>query len=466
MPPGSGVAWGAWTRTALRVYTSIHMLFSLRLFERPSRAARAFTRRVPAFASCLIAVLVAARSQAQEPTSAAEGGEPGPSLAPVHALPNTLTQLSVMTFGRGSQVHEYFGHNAFVVSGPGLAAPLVVNYGMFDFGPDMIPQFLRGRLTFWVGTAELDATTASYAAAKRDVRVVDLKLEPAALQAVLEGIKHDLRPENRRYLYDHYNDNCSTRLRDALDRALGGQLRRAWAQPGKYTLREETLRYTQRDPLVAWSMMFGLGDRVDHRLRQWDEAFLPEELERLLNTTSYQDSHGARVALVSGRRVLFDAHTEPLAERPDRSWPLLLMLGTSIAIVALALADRVRPGQVNFSRICYAALTAAVGISAGLLGSLLLSLWAFSNHVVAHGNENLLLANPLSLIAGLASLALAATGQVGRLLRALWGTLAFSSVVLLAVHAVSPAFDQDIYWSAALLAPINVGFALASQRVW
>lgn len=399
-------------------------------------------------------------------TLAADSVGPAPSLPPVQALPDTLTQLSVVTFGRGARLHEYFGHDAFVVSGPGLSSPLVVNYGMFSFGPDMLPQFLRGRLRFWVGTTELEATVASYAAAKRDVRMRDLKLEPAALRAVLEQLKHDLRPENRRYLYDHYYDNCSTRLRDALDRALGGQLRRAWARPGKYTLRTETLRYTQRDPLVAWSMMFGLSDRADRPMHAWDEAFLPDELERLLDTTSYQDSRGARVALVSGQRTLFDAHTEPVPEQPARSWPALLMLGTLIAIVALALADRVQPGQLSIYRICYAVLTAAVGTSAGLFGSLLISLWAFSDHVVAYGNENLLLANPLSLIAGIVSLSLVATGRAAGWLRSLWGALAFSSLLLLLAHLVSPAFNQDIYWSAALLVPINVGFALASQRVW
>ena len=29
-------------------------------------------------------------------------------------------------------------------------------------------------------------------------------------------------PENRDYLYHHYNDNCVTRLRDMIDTALGG----------------------------------------------------------------------------------------------------------------------------------------------------------------------------------------------------------------------------------------------------
>jgi hypothetical protein len=444
------------------------MLLRLHMFERPSRAPRE-RRRVLACASRLSAVLLATfatASHAQMRAPAADSSAPNSSLPPVHALPDTLTQLSVVTFGRGAQVHQYFGHNAFVVSGPGLASPLVVNYGMFSFGPDMIPQFLRGRLKFWVGTTELDATTATYAAAKRDVRVRDLNLEPSALQVVLEQLQHDLRPENRSYLYDHYKDNCSTRLRDALDRALGGQLRRAWARPSKYTLRAETLRYTQHDPLVAWAMMFGLSDRVDRPLHVWDEAFLPEELERLLDTTSYQDSHGARVALVSARRTLFDAHTKPLVNPPAGSWLLLLMLGTLIAVLALALAAGVQPGQLGICRICYVALTAAVGISAGLLGSLLVSLWAFSDHIVAYGNENLLLANPLSLIAGIASLALVATGRVAGWLRSIWGALALFSMLLLFAHVVSPAFNQDIYWSAALLVPINLGFALASQRVW
>jgi hypothetical protein len=49
----------------------------------------------------------------------------------------------------------------------------------------------------------------------------------------------------------------------SLDRALGGQLRHAWSRPGKFTLREETLRYTQHDPVVAWSMMFGLNHSAD-----------------------------------------------------------------------------------------------------------------------------------------------------------------------------------------------------------
>lgn len=69
--------------------------------------------------------------------------------------------IGVVTFGRGDEVHQYFGHNAFVVHVAGLPDAAVFNYGMFKFGPDMIPNFLHGRLEFWVGTTALEPTARS-----------------------------------------------------------------------------------------------------------------------------------------------------------------------------------------------------------------------------------------------------------------------------------------------------------------
>ena len=53
-----------------------------------------------------------------------------------------------------------------------------------------------------------------------------------------EFLEWNERPENRFYHYDYYRDNCSTRVRDALDRALGGAIRGRYRQrrpPGKPT---------------------------------------------------------------------------------------------------------------------------------------------------------------------------------------------------------------------------------------
>ena len=116
---------------------------------------------------------------------------------------------------------------------------------------------------------------AGYKAANRDVRVLDLQLTAAQRAGILQKLLHDAKPENRYYLYDHYRDNCSTRVRDILDDALGGQLRRHWSKRAPFNLRQETRRYTAQDMLTQWSMMFGLNGSVDRPQTLWEDVFLP-----------------------------------------------------------------------------------------------------------------------------------------------------------------------------------------------
>jgi hypothetical protein len=370
---------------------------------------------------------------------------------------DTLT-IEVVTFGRGDQVNSYFGHNAFVVRGPQLTAPLVFNYGMFTFDPDMIPRFLRGRLTFWVGVGDFERAAASYVAENRDVRLRTLNLEPEQRVAIARQLSHDVQPEHSHYLYDHYFDNCSTRVRDVLDRALHGQLRRAWSAPGKFTLRQETQRYTEHDLVTEWLMMFGLNDQVDRPLRQWDEAFLPDELERMLDGASYLSAQGERVSLVASRRDYFLARRPPPPAAASVRWPHALGLGVLLGLGALALAWR--------ARRAFLVAAASFGLCAGALGALSTSLWAFSDHLVAHHNENLFLANPVTLLGGLAGvIAWLGSARAERAMAFIYAALGASTLLLLALHAIVPGFDQDISLTATLLAPINLGLALGSLKL-
>lgn len=375
-------------------------------------------------------------------------------------------KISVITFGRGDQVHQYFGHNAFVVSAPELEAPTVFNYGMFTFGPDMIPSFLKGRLRFWMGATDLERTAAMYESHNRDVRLRELNLEPAAKLAIFKQLLHDARPENREYLYDHYFDNCSTRVRDVLDRALGGQLRRTWSAPSPFTLRQETRRYTQHDVWTEWLMMFGLNGSVDRPQTLWGNAFLPDELEHLLDTTSYRDSRGVRVPLVARKQALFLAQRPGVPGKPATRWPYTLALGLLLGAVPLLLARQARRSTRAFWRFALAAFATAYGTIAGALGSLLTSLWLFSDHLVSHRNLNLLLANPLTSIAGvLAATAMFRGAHANRAWCRIWELLGVLTLLLLALQAFSIGPQQDVSLTATLLAPANLGLALASRML-
>jgi hypothetical protein len=379
-------------------------------------------------------------------------------------------RVSVVTFGVGDAVHQYFGHNALLVEGATLPEPTVFNYGMFTFGPDMLPQFLKGRLKFWVGTSELRRTVAQYSAANRDVRQLELNLTPAQRRAVLGRLLHDARPENRSYLYDHYYDNCSTRVRDVLDDALHGQLRQAWSGRARFTLRQDTMRHTQHDLLTEWGMMFGLNASVDRPQSRWNEAFLPLELEALLEYTTYMDEEAARVPLVSRVNVLFRAERAPVATQLEERWLFLLGCGMLVGLVLVLLGERARR-QPKPWRALLLWCVSLYGLIGGLLGSLLVYLSLFSDHAVAHGNINVLLLNPLTLLAGMLSVAELASDSSStlghffqRAADALWFVTCASSLTLLALKLPPVSSEQDISLTASLLIPISVGIAFARSR--
>ena len=91
----------------------------------------------------------------------------------------------------------------------------------------------------------------------------------------------------------------------------------------------------------------------------------------------------------------------------------------------------------------------------GLFGSLLVYVWAFSDHLVAHENANLLLTSPLNLIAGVAY-----GCSTARWARAVWIALGAGAALLVVLWSLGLGIHQDVSLSAALFAPVQISLAL------
>jgi hypothetical protein len=138
----------------------------------------------------------------------------------------------------------------------------------------------------------------------------------------------------------------------------------------------------------------------------------------------------------------------------------LLAVGVAIGGLALALARWLRATGSRSARILLGLQHALVGLVVGLPG-LVAFLLLFTQWDVTHYNENLLLANPLTFAA--LPLGLFVAGGSKRALRwvgTIWIALGASTVLLMLLK-VLPAFDQDTSLPMTLLAPINIGCALA-----
>jgi hypothetical protein len=313
----------------------------------------------------------------------------------VQADPGDDLTVYALTFGPGEHPFLKFGHNAILVqpqAGPGW----VFNFGTFDFSdPDLIPKFLRGRFKYWLSVGGAEATMEAYAAENRTILSQELDLTAAQKWALWQALRENARPENRAYLYDYFFDNCSTRVRDALDRVTDGRIRVAGQAPATRTLRDHALR-SVADYLPEYvGLHLGLGRATDKPIDRWAETFLPERLADLLRTVRIPDGAGEK-NLVKSERVIYQSTRPAKPEQPPHWGIYFLVVGLALGSMAALLG---RAGRRHASaRIILGALTSMLGGAWGLLGLILVCFWALTNHKVAYANANIMQFAPWAIV--------------------------------------------------------------------
>ena len=318
-----------------------------------------------------------------------------PAFVGAQALPTPgdNLEISLVTYGPGEIYWERFGHNAIVVRDAASGRAVSYNYGMFDFEQDdFFVNFLRGRMMYQIGAFDFDQEYPLYIDEGRSVEQQVLDLAPARKIELAEFLANNAKPENASYRYDYFVSNCSTKLRDALDKALDGALRQQTEGRSRgFTFRLDALRLTAPDRWLMLVIDLGLGPYADQRLDFWRESFVPMTLASVISTLTLPDGR----PVVSSRRMLAESRiAEPPVLPPDlRPWFAVLGLAIAIALTMLHVTR-----QNALSRFTFASITTLLSLLFGLGGLVLIGLWGFTEHQSAWRNENILLLNPLCLL--------------------------------------------------------------------
>jgi hypothetical protein len=341
----------------------------------------------------LLAAAVALAVTAAAVHDAAAAPLPGTSPAAVEEAP-PLT-VHVLTFGPGDHPFFRFGHDAIWIHDVTAGTDLVYNFGTFTFdSPRLILDFLGGRLTYWLSVTSLPAVLAGYERENRSISAQRLALTPEEARGLQQRLIENARPARRAYKYDYFLDNCATRVRDAVDLTVGGRLREVGRTPGRMTLRQHALRMSAEPLWLYLALDLILGPTVDRPIEAWGEMFLPEELARGLAATTSP----AGAPLVAGTELLFPAQRPSPRAEPPRRAPGFLLAG---ALCGLLMFGLVASGVVA-GRVLFGVLLALWGFVVGFIGCFLAYAWLFTDHLVAHKNQNVLLAAPWAIaLAGL-----------------------------------------------------------------
>lgn len=299
----------------------------------------------------------------------------------------------LVTYGPGPIYWQRFGHNAIWLREPALELDHAFNFGYFDFEQeDFLSRFIRGRMLYFSLARPAAAEFEAYRAENRSIHVQKLDLDPKQYRRLREHLRDSVRPENRDYLYDYYLDNCSTRVRDALDAALEGALFRQFSrQPAQMNFRDHTRRLTSMDYWYYLGLEAGLGLPVDRPNNRWEEMFIPAVVSETAARVALTGPAGTR-SLVGESRVVFEAGAAAPPASPPAVWPRYLLLALALAAGAWLAGRYVSPALGGGLALGWVSL-------AGTAGAVLCGLWGFTDHHAAGANANVLLLNPLCFLA-------------------------------------------------------------------
>jgi hypothetical protein len=200
----------------------------------------------------------------------------GPSKGAVGA-PRAPT-VELITMGPGPGLFARFGHAALRVRHLD-GHDIVYNFGYTRFdNPALVWDFLGGAALFWAEASSWQTTVASYRDDDRSLFAQPLALSPSAATRLARLLERSVGPKSR-YVYDHFDDNCSTRPRDLIDKVVGGAVRKALDRKAtKQTFRDHVrVGFAGRIGVLIGIELI-MGREVDSKITRWQASFLPAEL--------------------------------------------------------------------------------------------------------------------------------------------------------------------------------------------
>ena len=395
---------------------------------------------------------------------AALGGQEAEAGTVVH--PGQSLQVFLLTTEQGDLVWERFGHNALWVRDRETGEGEAYNWGLFSFFQEGFwLRLARGTMLYSMGPDDPMAMIEEARYFDRRVWLQELALTPAQKLELLAFVQLNALPQNRDYRYDYYRDNCSTRVRDALDRVLAGGLKEiSGSVVTPYSFRWHTRRLLGDRPPAYLGIQFVLGLEAERPITGWEEMFLPLRLMDWVREVEVPDGQGGTRPLVLWEEEVLPSGRPPVPVAPPFALPWFLLAGVLWGGGILLLARGGARGAGWVRRSLLAVLAGGWTLVAAFSGTVLLAAWIFTDHFFWSRNMNLLQVNPFFLPIPVAFLLFLWRGSFPRWGRDMAAALAVVALVGSCMQLL-PGLRQHNGEILAVTLPINLSLWLAAHWV-
>lgn len=322
------------------------------------------------------------------------GGMSGRTTAAQAACGDSI-RISLLTCAAGEEIYSLFGHTAIRYENLTKGIDVVYNYGVFDFDtPNFVLRFALGKTDYQLARNAYARFAANYAFEGRDVWQQALDLRQAEKERLVGQLELNYRPENRVYRYNFFYDNCATRPRDQIERAVSGRVQYAGdmdAADTGITFRHLLHRYSEGHPWSRFGMDLCMGSEADKPISRRVMQFVPFYLQDTFRQAAIAGADGGNLRPLVARETTV-VQAAPPGGHPGNEGitPLQCALLLWAAVTAATLYG-LRKGKTLWG------IDAALFGCAGVAGCIPAFLVLFSQHPAVCPNYLLFVLHPLHL---------------------------------------------------------------------
>ena len=300
-------------------------------------------------------------------------------------------RASLITCSPGQEVYALYGHTALRLQNFTTGEDLVFNYGVFSFKqPHFIWRFVRGQCDYMVVPVPWQYFTREYEERGSSITAQVLNLTSEEVNRLYGNMLEDCKPENRQYRYNFLYNNCTTKVRDAIENCVEGHVVYPDSIP-VYTYRQMLHQYTCQHPWAQEGNDILLGAAVDTSLCARAAMFAPEYMLRYAdNAYIYAENNDKRPLVLHKEILLHGCPPKVKLEFPLS--PVQAMLVLVAFAVLVVLVER----WLNWQFWLW---DAVLLLGQGAAGLLLLFMFFFSEHPAVDSNWQIWVLNPIALIA-------------------------------------------------------------------
>lgn len=302
-------------------------------------------------------------------------------------------RFSLLTCGAGEEIYSLFGHTAIRYENFTRGIDAVFNYGIFSFNtPNFILRFTLGETDYQLGVTSYKQFAYEYTWTGRDVWQQTLNLNAEEKKKLLALLEENYLPQNRIYRYNFFYDNCATRPRDQIERAVQGTLEYADDMTSFQTgisFRDIVHQYTIGHSWARFGIDLCLGSQADKDITRRQMMFAPFYLKDFLAKAQLKNAQGMERPLVSSEDHIIQSPQQTSTEEAPSPLQTAFLLFT---IVTIATAYGI------YRRKSLWLLDLLLFLAAGVAGCILAFLASFSQHPAVSPNYLLFLFHPLHLL--------------------------------------------------------------------